>query len=91
MNIAITYPVRPYAVTRAEYTSSVRSILESLIYSNILLQKKGKKIASHHNETTVNYIFKDSHNHHSFYMGVYGSLSKKSKALSNEWIYKCHQ
>ena len=32
-----------------------------------------------------NYIFKDSRNHHSFHVGVYGSLSKKSKALSNEW------
>ena len=87
--MAITYPVRPYAVTRAEYTSSVRSILESLIYSNILLQKKGKKncFTSQWN-ITVNYIFKDSHNHHSFYVGVYGSLSKKSKALSNEWTNK---
>ena len=36
----------------------------------------------------ANYIFKDSRNHHSFYVGVYGSLSKKSKALSNEWTNK---
>ena len=87
--MAITYPVRPYAVTRAEYTSSVRSILESLIYSNILLQKKSKKncFTSQWN-IMANYIFKDSRNHHSFYVGVYGSLSKKSKALSNEWTNK---
>ena len=35
----------------------------------------------------ANYIFKDSCNHHSFYVGVYGSLSKKSKhSQMNELI-----
>ena len=69
--MAITYPVRPYAVTRAEYTSSVRSILESLIYSNILLQKKSKKIASHHNETHGQIIFLKIHVIITAFMWVY--------------------